>query len=165
MPELQWSEKDIAAAGIPAANLDAIKKAYFKLSEKEQTEAARAREKQMKALEKLANTLAPKLRIALEKTGVDLKKLDLQLQDLQKKPSAEKFRKIEQSVGENELELQKELAAAGINEAAVVEKLLSIIGPSPADRVERRGLFTIVVTSTSPKGFRDTKNRKTGKEK
>lgn len=165
MLELQWSDKEVAAAGLSAANLDAIKKAYLRLSKKEQTEAARVREKEMKALRKLVDTLAPKVWAALEKIGVDVRKLDVQLQDLQKKPSPAKIRRIEQLGAKYELGLQKELASVGINEAAIVEKLLSIINPPLNAHVERRGLFTFVVTSVSTKGPRIMKIRNSRKEK
>jgi hypothetical protein len=45
MLELRWSDEEVAASGLSAANLDAIKRAYSKLYRKEQTQVARAREK------------------------------------------------------------------------------------------------------------------------
>lgn len=164
MLELQLSDEEVAATGLSAANVDKIKKEYLKLSKKEQTEAARAKDKEMKALEKLVKSLMPKVSVALKKVGVDVKKMDLQVKDLQKKSSPAKIRQIEKLAGNSEVELQKELASAGINESAVVEQLLSIIKPPSDAHVERRGLFTISVTTLN-KGSRDMKAFKSRKEK
>ena len=48
----------------------------------------------MKALGKLAKTLAPKMSTALEKIGVDVKKLELELQNQHKNRLQGKFRRL-----------------------------------------------------------------------
>jgi hypothetical protein len=119
----------------------------------------------MKALGKLAKTLAPKMSTALEKIGVDVKKLELELQNQHKKPTAGKIPQIKQLNKKDELKLKKELESVGINEAATVEKLLSIINPPPDARVETCDLLTFVVTSVDMKAPRRIKGRKSRREK